>query len=872
MKKRLLYGYLILVLASHLVWWLRDTSPPPREGGVVVQLVRVADGRRVAGTVSMTYRDYPADRPDAPVLVLIHGSPGGLQDFGELAAGLVGHCRVIVPDLPGFGASRQPLPDYSFEAHSHYLEQLLDLLELDRVHLVPFSMGGGVALHLATRQPERIASIALVATLGVQELELFGQYELNHAVHGFQLVAIRAMQWLLPHFGALEGFGLNVPYARNFYDSDQRPLRAQLKAWEGPMLVVHGEHDFLVPVEAAREHARLVPQSKLVEYDGSHFLIWTRPLWLAEQLRAFISEVEAGSATTRAGAESARIAAAQREWQPADAPPMRGGGLIVAMLLLAMATLVSEDLTCIATGLLVAQGRLPFVAGSLACILGIFIGDLMLFLFGRAFGRRALRYAPLRWWISPAAVDRASAWFQQRGARVIFISRFMPGLRLATYVSAGVLRIRLRSFVLWFLLAAGVWTPLLVGVSALLGRQVLDSVRAFEDFALPALVALIAAMWMVQKLLVPLASHRGRRLLLGAWKRRTRWEYWPALVFYLPLLPYFVWLALRHRGLRTATAVNPGISSGGLVGESKSSILAAMPADSPWLPAMTLLPATASAAQRTQQAERFLNSLEQPWPLVVKPDVGERGRGVEIVRDAAQLEARLRRDPTELMVQQYVDGLEYGAFYRRDPAADRGQVFSLTEKRMPHLVGDGQRTLERLILDDPRAVCQAQRHFDHHRHRLLQVPAAGEVLALVEIGTHARGCLFLDANAQITPGLEDAVEEIARSLPGFHFGRIDLRVPSVQHLHQGLAFQVLEINGLTSEAAHIYDPQHGVFYAWRVIARQWRTAFQIGAANRRAGARIPAWSELWRAWRRSRRRTPTPVPSISDETTPTSAG
>ena len=67
-----------------------------------------------------------------------------------------------------------------------------------------------------------------------------------------------------------------LAYAENFSDTDQRPLRAILERFEPPLLVVHGEADFLVPAAAAREHHRIVPQSELAMLDQSHFLLWTR--------------------------------------------------------------------------------------------------------------------------------------------------------------------------------------------------------------------------------------------------------------------------------------------------------------------------------------------------------------------------------------------------------------------------------------------------------------------------------------------------------------------------------------------------------------------------------------------------------------------
>src|SRR4030095_16472696 len=98
---------------------------------------------------------------------------------------------------------------------------------------------------------------------------------------------------------------------------------------------------------------------------------------------------------------------------------------------------------------------------------GIFAADLLLCAVGRTFGRAALAHTPLRGWIDPAALARGAAWLERNGPTVILLSRFAPGTRLPTYVAAGALRTRTAAFALYFGLACALWTPALVGLSAL---------------------------------------------------------------------------------------------------------------------------------------------------------------------------------------------------------------------------------------------------------------------------------------------------------------------------------------------------------------------------------------------------------------------
>ncbi len=479
--------------------------------------------------------------------------------------------------------------------------------------------------------------------------------------------------------------------------------------------------------------------------------------------------------------------------------------MIPDWLLIASATLVSEDLTCVATGLLIAQGRLGFGEGTLACLGGILVGDLALFAAGRLLGRPALRWKPLARLITEERLTRASEWLAQRGMSVVFLSRFTPGLRLPTYFAAGLLRTRTLRFVLFFALASALWTPLLVGASAL-GSNI-----AGYGIAVPFVFGLVR-----------LAPH---------WRRVSRWEFWPAWVAYLPLVPYFLYLALRYRSLTLFTAANPGIYAGGLKGESKAASLKQLPAAAEF----TLIPAALPFEERLERAQRFA------FPMVLKPDHGERGTGVAIVRTEARRDAYLREATSDVIAQEYIEGAEFGVFYCRMPGEARGQILSITEKQFPAVTGDGKSRLGELVRRDSRASVIAETYRRLSPRSMDEVPAEGERVQLVEIGSHCRGAIFADGARLITPALEETMERIARSHAGFFFGRFDLRAPSAEHMRRGEGLRVLELNGVAGEPAHIYDPAVNLLDAYRALFRHWRLAFLIGCRNVERGAQpMPA--------------------------------
>jgi pimeloyl-ACP methyl ester carboxylesterase/membrane protein DedA with SNARE-associated domain len=816
---------------------LDDGPPDLAEGQRSVEVEAIGPEGEAGRRIQLAYRDSdPEGEGGRPVLVLLHGSPGAGSDFRGMLEPLAGEHRVLVPDLPGFGRSEPSLPDYSTRAHAAYLERLLDALGIESAHVVGFSMGGAVALELAGAAPERLDSLTLLSATGVQELELLGDYTLNHLVHGFQLGALWGLSELTPHFGLLDGAYVGVPYARNFYDTDQRPLRGILEDWEGPTLIVHGSRDVLVPPEAAREHHRLVPQSELAFFEANHFMVFRRPAELAETIAGFVARVESGEAPRRDQAEPERLASAARPFDPTSIPPARGLTLILFMGLIILATLVSEDLTLIGAGLLVAEGRMEFLPAVVACFMGVTLGDMGLFLTGKILGPRALRLAPIRWMVRPEKVTRAREWFARKGFIVVLVSRFVPGTRLPVYLAAGTLGMPVGLMTAFFLTAAVFWIPLLVGTSTLVGRELLGLLQRYERLSLPILFLAVALILFLVKGVVPLFTFRGRRSLVSLWRRWTRWEFWPPWLFYPPVLVRVAGLALRYRHPTLFTAANPAMPASGFIGESKRAILEGLAATPDLVARTRLLRAGADARERLRHVETFLEEEDLSLPVVLKPDAGQRGQGVAVVRSMEEAAAYLEGSRGDTLVQEHVPGEELGVFYTRLPEEERGRIFSITEKVMPVVRGDGRHTLEELILLDPRAVAMARHYRKVNAERLREVPAEGEEVRLVELGTHCRGAIFLDGARRSTPALEEAVDRMSRAYEGFFFGRYDLRLPPSADLEAGTGFKVIELNGVTSEATHIYDPRNGLREAYRVLFEQWRLAFEIGKQNVERGA------------------------------------
>ncbi len=331
-------------------------------------------------------------------------------------------------------------------------------------------------------------------------------------------------------------------------------------------------------------------------------------------------------------------------------------------------------------------------------------------------------------------------------------------------------------------------------------------------------------------------------------------EFWPGWLFYTPVVIHWLMLGVRHGDFSLPTAANPRITTGGLCGESKLSILDQVGSEAQALvaPACGVL----ARPDGVSAAEAAMAGFGLDYPIVVKPDIGCNGTGVRLVKDRAALARYLQAFPPgeTVVLQHYVEQPnEAGIFYVRHPDEPRGRITSLTIKQAPVVVGDGRSTLRSLILADERARLVPHLYLERLQDRLDSVPAQGEPVQLVFVGNHCKGSIFRDGRDLVTTALTEAIERLARAMPEFYFGRIDVRFESFASLRRGVGFRVIEINGAGSEATHIWDPATKLLDAWRTQFFHYGTAFHIGAANRRRGFSSSGLRAMYQGWVNQRR-------------------
>lgn len=334
----------------------------------------------------------------------------------------------------------------------------------------------------------------------------------------------------------------------------------------------------------------------------------------------------------------------------------------------------------------------------------------------------------------------------------------------------------------------------------------------------------------------------GKNFLISSFKFPPL-EFWPASLFYLPLIPYLLYLALRFRGLRYITAVNPGILASGIAGESKSEILNLIPNET----VAKFQSISPKEIDPEMKIRHWIEKENLTFPIIAKPDKGERGFLVKKIHSIEECRTLLQTYPLDWIFQEYVEGpFEVGVFYYRHPGENQGKIFSITDKIFPEITGDGVSDLKTLIANHPRFKFQKETHFKHNKQGLDKILAVGETISIGSIGNHIQGCMFQDGSHWKTKEMESKLISIADSIPGFYFGRFDIRFSDSLKFQSGLGFKIIELNGATSESTNLYDPKFSIRESYSILFRQWRLLFQIGSANYQAGTPLFPFTGLYR--------------------------
>ncbi|MCP4443223.1 MAG: hypothetical protein GY810_30335 [Aureispira sp.] len=321
--------------------------------------------------------------------------------------------------------------------------------------------------------------------------------------------------------------------------------------------------------------------------------------------------------------------------------------------------------------------------------------------------------------------------------------------------------------------------------------------------------------------------------------RLFNWEFWPMWVISFPTFFYWLYLSIRARSFFWFSATNPGIYTGGMIGESKREISAIVPDE--YEPVTVFIAGDCS----NEEALAQMKEAGLDFPVIVKPSRGQRGNGVRKITSVEELNAYNSTLVVEYLLQEFIDySIEAGVMHYYYPDTEESGILSLTIKGFLTIVGDGESTWLELMQLNPRAVLVMDRLKKDYKDQLDKVLGKDEKVVLEGIGNHSRGTAFLARQELICDSMVKGFDVITKSIKGLYFCRYDLRCPSIEDLQHGRNIKIMEINGVGADPAHVFDPSVPMLEKYRIIFRQWKIMHQIARINHEKGAPYMTYKEV----------------------------
>jgi len=774
------------------------------------------------------------------VIVYLHRIPWDDQGSAFCdALARENNVSVVEVFLPGFHTSPGEVPSHSMEANAEVVASLLEHYRLKEYHVIGQGFGGVAALELSLAHPDRVQSLTLISAPGVQEFEFLGNPLVNKIVYGFQGAFFWTISQLTPNFGAADLLPWDRDYAKTVFDTDLADNRKILKAWRKPLLLLHGQDDWMTTVEAARYTAKIVPQAQLEILNGGRDAVFENTDAVIARLHTFWKETT-GTVTPSSSTEDPPI------------PQAEGIRYWMLLLIILVCTCLAEDPTCLATGLMVSVGILDAWSAGIACTVGIFMGDIFLYSVGRILGRKAITRAPLKWFIQEHKVNQWAGWFSTpKGMLIVVSSRFVPASRVPTFITAGIMRLNFLKLGMLLLLAALIWTPPLMYVGYRFGAQGMEILAHFKSNALWVILGLFVALHIVTHWLVPALTWRGRRQIVMKVRNFLQPSLWPSWVLYMPIRLGIVLLSLRHLSLTAFASANPAFGTiGGFIGDTKSLLLRPFQRDSRCVPTLALSQDD-DIEQRVKDAKAFAAC--HGFPLVFKPEVAEDGAGLRFVQNEEQLERFVRLVKEDFLLQKKIGGLEYEVVWRRSPGKDDGRIMAILQKLDVVVMGDGEQTLEELIWLDEVAVSRAELFLQCHDLELNNVIPAGQTVVLNPTGSYGHGARCLHRPDLSKPALTAAVTAFAKRFPALHFARLDLRATSDEELKAG-RFICTEVGGCCHVSSLLRDSSLRFSRSYTAVWLQLKACLEAGAYNLKQKVRPVPIEEVVARWSQARGR------------------
>ncbi|MEZ5007268.1 MAG: hypothetical protein R2753_03835 [Chitinophagales bacterium] len=330
------------------------------------------------------------------------------------------------------------------------------------------------------------------------------------------------------------------------------------------------------------------------------------------------------------------------------------------------------------------------------------------------------------------------------------------------------------------------------------------------------------------------------------WIKLTNYEYWPMFTFYSPTLYYLIYLFIKSRSLTFYSLANPVEEFGSFFGQSKAKALEKVAAK--YKPTSFNIQLGDSFESIAEQLENY--SIQ--YPFIIKPNWGERGVNVAKVHNDTELKDYLSKTDRDSIIQEFVGHpIELGVFYYRHPTKNESAITGIVKKQFLTVIGDGVSTIRELMEQSDRARFQIDRLRSKFPDMDVRILADGEKLLLEPIGNHNRGTMFLDGSDKINDQLVKVFDDVASTIDGFYYGRFDVKIKDWESIYNG-DLKILEVNGVYSEPAHIYDPtKWKLIPAYKEIIKHYKLMYEISEANKKRGYKASSAKFIWQLARKN---------------------
>jgi len=172
--------------------------------------------------------------------------------------------------------------------------------------------------------------------------------------------------------------------------------------------------------------------------------------------------------------------------------PFIYAGLFLILFLAGLGLPVPEEVTLLTGGFFIHLGVVRLYPLLIVCLIGVLIGDLVIYSIGRKWGHGILTHQYLHKVFTERRLERVRQFFRDHGSKTIFIARFISGFRVAAFLAAGTMGMKMSKFLLLDFLGAMILVPLLVLLGYYFGASIgwLSRVITQIDFLLKVVVVL----------------------------------------------------------------------------------------------------------------------------------------------------------------------------------------------------------------------------------------------------------------------------------------------------------------------------------------------------------------------------------------------